>query len=119
MSKLWTGYYAQHHDNPTAVAISVGVPVWFRGRTYPALAPDRAWLDLPREEYVPRYEARLEALDAQTVVDDLGEAIMLCWERPPKFCHRRLVAKWIQAETGIVVPEMTAQPALPEALRDG
>jgi len=115
VSELWTGYYAKHGSKPNAVAISVGVPVWFGGREYPALAPEREWLDLPPAEYTPLYEGRLAALDAAQVVEDLGDgAIMLCWERPHQFCHRRLVADWIETETGIIVPERAAQPTLLE-----
>ncbi len=100
-----TGYYARHAKLPNAVAISVGVPPWFRGRHYPALAPDRAWLKLSPEEYTPLYQARLAALDAHQVAADLEGCVLLCWEKPGEFCHRRLVAEWIERETGIVVEE--------------
>ena len=37
---------------------------------------------------------------------DLGEnAILLCHEPPGQFCHRRLVAAWLEKFLNIVVPE--------------
>lgn len=109
---MQTGYYARHGKHPNAVAISVGVPRWFRGRRYPALAPDREWLRVDPEKYMRLYAERLRGLDARRVVADLGEdAILLCWEAPGKFCHRRLVAEWIERETGIVVAEAPIEEA--------
>lgn len=69
----------------------------------------------PRTPYLPRYAAILDALDPQKVWDDLHrlagdqEPILLCWERPPftptNWCHRRLVADWLQDRLGVEVPE--------------
>jgi hypothetical protein len=39
---------------------------------------------------------------------------MLCWEAPGEFCHRRLVAEWLEGELGIQVPEWKLeQPDVP------
>jgi len=67
--------------------------------------------------YTERYQAEvLDKLDPLTVVMDLDrlcylpegpvEAILLCWEPPGAFCHRRLVAAWLETALGIVVPEL-------------
>jgi hypothetical protein len=46
------------------------------------------------------------------VVEDLGEdAIMLCWEAPGEYCHRRQAVGWLETELGIVVPERSAEVA--------
>jgi hypothetical protein len=47
----------------------------------------------------------LRKLDAQRVYDDLRGKILLCWEPPGVFCHRRMVAEWLEHKLGIVVPE--------------
>ena len=54
-----------------------------------------------KAEYARRYnEEVLSKLDA------LGkDAILLCGEMPGTFCHRRLVARWLEEELGISVPE--------------
>ncbi len=106
---MQTSNFARAAKHPQAVAISVGVPPWYRGRRYLPLAPDREWLDLPPDEYTPLYKARLDALDPQQVAQALGEdAVLLCWEAPDKFCHRFLVAWWLEASMGIDVPELGA-----------
>lgn len=109
---MQTGYYARHATHPHAVAISAGVPWWYGGRRYPALAPKREWLWLPEEAYREQFAAKLRGMNAQKVVADLGEdAVLLCWEAPGRFCHRRLVAEWIERETGIAVPEAAVEEA--------
>ena len=46
-------------------------------------------------------------LTPQKVVEDLKDgSIMLCYEGPGKFCHRHLVAEWIQSNTGVIVEEV-------------
>ena len=62
------------------------------------------------------YADFLSALNARKVVRDLLrislDPILLCWERPGEFCHRRLVAEWIESETGLFVPEAGTDRAL-------
>ena len=42
---------------------------------------------------------------------ELKDCVLVCFESPKdiasgkKFCHRRMVAGWIETELGIVVPE--------------
>ena len=91
---------------PNAVAISVGVPAWFRGRRYRKLAPTRAMLKLPAKKYLRRYQLKLKKLDPAKVYEKLGDdAILLCWERPGARCHRRIVAEWFEKALGVEVPE--------------
>ena len=57
--------------------------------------------------YRVEYQKILDKLDPQKVFDDLGEdAILLCWEAPGKFYHRRLVAEWLEKHLGVTVPEL-------------
>jgi hypothetical protein len=50
-------------------------------------------------------------LDVHQVLADLSnEAILCCYEPPGQPCHRRSVAKWIERQTGLVVPELTLPP---------
>ncbi|MDD5641078.1 MAG: hypothetical protein PHX53_05470 [Syntrophales bacterium] len=92
-----------------AVAVSRGIPRGWQGRTYKPLAP--SW-DLVKiqdpQEFIRLYRARvLDWLDARQVVQDLGgdDFVLLCWEPPGEFCHRRVVAAWLQKELGLVVEE--------------
>lgn len=57
--------------------------------------------------YITNYNKEvLSTLNPRQVYEKLGEdAILLCWEPPGVFCHRRLVAQWFENELGILVPE--------------
>lgn len=64
------------------------------------------------------YNLRLKDLNPYVLLDTLKqrfgeELILLCHELPgieinkEHFCHRRLLADWIELETGIVIPEVS------------
>jgi hypothetical protein len=73
-------------------------------------------LELPPEEYGPRYAKILAGLNPRATWDQLhalaggAEPVLLCFERPPfrypdNLCHRRRVADWFEKELGEIVPE--------------
>ena len=64
------------------------------------------------------YNLRLKELNPNELMDTLKqkfgeEIILLCHELPgleinkEHFCHRRLLATWVELETGIVIPELS------------
>jgi uncharacterized protein (DUF488 family) len=69
-------------------------------------------LKMPREDYLAHYRAILEKLEPRTVFTDLHllangkEPVLLCWEKANVFCHRRLVAEWLEKALGIEVVEI-------------
>ena len=95
--------------DPRLVSIALKAPDWFQGRHYPALAPRLDMLTMEEEAYRREYQVILDRLDPRQVYEDLGEdAILLCWEPPGGFCHRRLVAAWLEEHLGVEVPELPA-----------
>lgn len=62
-------------------------------------------------QYKEAYYRQLERLNAEKVYTDLRDCTILCFESPKdlasgrKYCHRRMVAGWIETKLGIVVPE--------------
>ena len=50
----------------------------------------------------------LDRLNAGQVLQELGsdDFVLLCWEPPGAFCHRLVVAAWLQAKVGVVVEEL-------------
>lgn len=64
------------------------------------------------DEYIKSfYETRLKNLDAFLLLDVLREKfgqeiILLCHEDILEFCHRRLLADFIELKTGIYIPEV-------------
>ena len=87
---------------------------------YGALAPGPWFNSVSVEDYRRRYAEQLAALDAAAVRADLhdlaagAEPVLLCWERPGQFCHRRLVADWLKETLGEDVPEHPADPGQPD-----
>jgi hypothetical protein len=105
----------QLDDFKNNVSIALRSPKWYQGRRYPALAPRPKMLKMSEAAYRVEYQKILDKLDPQKVFDDLGEdAILLCWEAPGQFCHRRLVAEWLEKHLGITVPELVVsqEPSL-------
>ena len=104
-----TSNFARNGRHPNAVAISSTHPKWFEGRHYRPLAPPWKLVDayksgkIMAETYTDSYwESVLCKLDAQEVFDELGnDAILLCYEKPGEFCHRRIVARWFEIELGV------------------
>lgn len=94
---------------PQAVAISLGVPRAWRGARCTVLAPPRPLIKImDPETFIPLYRTQvLDKLDAQKIIRDLGgdNFVMLCWENPGVFCHRRVVAVWLEKASGIRVEE--------------
>jgi hypothetical protein len=89
---------------------------YYSGEQYLARAPSEkllAWWNKSdkaveaQARFTKRYvEKTLSQLDPGRVYADLGEnAVLLCHEAAGKFCHRRLVAAWLEDNLGIVVPE--------------
>ena len=109
-----TSNFSRSGTHPEAVAISRTRPKGWTGRIYEPLAPSWRLLaeakcgEIDEDEYTRRYYAEvLSKLDPREVYADLGgDAVLLCWERPGAFCHRRLVAEWFEEKLGILVPEL-------------
>ena len=105
---ITTSNFAKSGSHPDAVAVSQGVPRFYKGRRYMPLAPPCWLLEAKDPELFDReYRKQLDALDATQVAGDVGpNAILLCWESFNVRCHRRLVAEWLEEKLGIVVPEL-------------
>ena len=98
---------------PQAVAISQGIPRGWQGKRYKPLAPPWNLVKLTdNAQFIKLYKAQvLDLLDAAQVLGDLGgdNFVLLCWEAPGEFCHRRVVAVWLQKELGLVVEEFNSK----------
>ena len=105
---MQTSNFARSSKDTNAVSISQGIPRWYKGRRYMPLAPSWELIKIEDEQLYRQlyYEQVLSQLDPYQVYNDLGpDAIMLCWESPGKFCHRRLAAE----------PEDRSHPGEPQS----
>jgi hypothetical protein len=94
---------------PISIALSAR---YFSGKCYRKLNPDRSFLDDEPKTYEKKYNKILEALNPVDVVNELfqisegKDIVLLCHESQGVFCHRRLVAKWLEKNLNIEVKEL-------------
>ncbi len=114
-----TSYYASKKIDPETmklVGISQSVPPFMRKkiRVYKPLCPPwsliksykegKITIDQYKKEY---YSTVLNKLNPKEVYEELGDdAVLLCWERPDKFCHRHIVAQWLSEHLNISITEL-------------
>lgn len=116
--KKWKRLYTSYFNSTTfeykdAVSIAGKSPAYYSGAEYKTLAP-KFWFfekykrDGDKEFYTKQYyEEVLNKLDPEEVYNDLGQdAVLLCWERPGEFCHRHIVAEWLNNALDIEVKEI-------------
>lgn len=100
------------------VSISRNTPDYVNFGSYPDLFPSWDLIKLAHnndystfEEYEKCYREHLETLDANKVYEDLKDCTLVCFESSKdlasgkKFCHRRIVAKWLEEKLSVEVPE--------------
>lgn len=111
--KMRTGNFWNSQNMNNQVAISRTIPKWWRGKWCVDLAPPWDLVDkwkkglINERQYKEKYQPILDELDATESYKMLGEnAILLCWCKPGEFCHRRLVADWLEIELGVIVEEV-------------
>lgn len=85
------------------------------GEEFKLLAPPADIIKIEDEELYTKlyYEKVLNKLNPQEVYKELGDnAVLLCYEKwadiekSKTFCHRRIVAKWLEDNLGIKVEEL-------------
>lgn len=58
------------------------------------------------ENYIKRYNDEiLYYLDPEEIYNDLKNKVVLCYEKPEDFCHRHLVAEWLNKHLNVNVQE--------------
>ena len=107
-----TSYFAVYRGD-NGVNIALYKPRWYSGISYPKLAPTPDILkkykkDLNVEEYIVAYQRDvLDKLRPDEVYDQLFDKTLLCYETSNSFCHRHLVARWLENNLGVCVLELT------------
>jgi hypothetical protein len=97
-------------DKP-AVAICRGVPYWFKGTQYVALAPEWSMVEalkggsISESTFTIEYKKILDSLDVHKVYKDLDGKLLCCWCGKGKFCHRNIVKDWFK-EAGYECEEL-------------
>lgn len=115
---MFTSYFGNRKNITNPLAITGKPPYWFKGPHYAPLGPKESFLHpykngtLDELGYIEQYiKLVLDPLDPKVVYKELtdtygDDVTLLCFEKPPKFCHRSLVAIWFESNLGIAVTEL-------------
>lgn len=115
---IYTSYYsamASRYEDYAIVSISTSVPKWFPVRMLRMKELVPPWEivegihngEITEEEYTRVYKEQLskldrdlilKELDAISTINDNKDVVLCCYEAPNKFCHRKLVAKWLDCD---------------------
>lgn len=117
---MFTSFFDNFKDCPNGqyneyklISIAGWHPQWFKGQTERKFLAPKKWFydkykkDGDKNFYIAKYdELVLSGVDLKELYTRLGDnTILLCWEAPGEFCHRRLVAEAIKRTLGISAPE--------------
>ena len=107
---IYTSYFAQLRkipDNIVPISICAKAPDWYSGIQYKKLAPKYGFLmkykqNQDRDAYINSFQKEiLDVLNQDDVVSELSalsegkDIVLLCFEKTQDFCHRHLVADWL------------------------
>lgn len=122
---IYTSYFAKLKslpDNIIPISICGKAPDWYKGLQYKKLAPKYDFFMKWKENHDNDYyikcfnEQVLSTLKADDVVFELTDIVyyikgidmdiaLICYEKPSDFCHRHLVADWLN-QNGIKCKEL-------------
>ena len=126
---IYTGYWSKlkeyEQNGLVPVGISGKIPDGFNGIRYQQLAPKYTWWKQWHDEHMSNewfvekyYETVLSQLKPYDVINDLNKSgkdiRLLCYETPEKFCHRHLVADWLNKNANANVIEYELPKKQPE-----
>ena len=117
---IYTGYYSKIKEYADA-----GLRLLSISRTKPGFAkncvdvsplfPDEKILwdykkgDIDEMEYTSKYLDQLNELGIDRIIKTIqifgDDVVLLCWESPEKFCHRHILADYINRNSDLVVEE--------------
>ena len=115
--KIYTGYFAKVKQYREAGLTTISIARfnrYYSGASMKILAPAAEIIHLPENEYNPIYADQLKKLSPAGIVEEIKklsegkDCILLCYEKPGDFCHRRIVAKWLFDNLGLQVDEFSA-----------
>ena len=118
--KIYTSYFANLKNLEKEDVFPIGIccypPKWFNGPSLGAIAPTPDILEKCKSshaEYEKRYRAEVLSIfkDISILINRISyisggkDVALCCYEKPSDFCHRHIVAKWLEEQAGIEVKE--------------
>lgn len=118
---IYTGNYDNCKSSSTiSISGDKGKSVNYQGDSFSPLAPRlsfwKEWhnnigilTEMENNDFYIRqyYKLVLSTLNPKEVYKVLKDKILLCYEEHLSFCHRHIVAAWLETELSILVPEVS------------
>ena len=114
--KIYTSYYGNYRNFGDLFPISIALypSKFFKCFNLKDLAPTKEIFDLKDNqiEYTKKYNQLLSNINAISLYEKINffsknkDVVLLCYEKPPKFCHRHIVSEWFKNELGIKIEEL-------------
>ena len=112
--KIYTGNFANLKKYAGAFPVSIALtsPNWFHSANYRKFNPKWSYMHDSIEDYTAKFNAHLSQLDPAECYKELKklskgkDVVLLCHEKEGDFCHRHLVARWLQVNLHITVKEL-------------
>lgn len=108
MVQIHTSYFAKvkylKESGILPIAISRYPPRFYSGDCMKELAPTGDMLKMSQEGYEIKFDSILSALNKEDILKRINllanlrgvkAVALLCYEKPEDFCHRHLVAEWL------------------------
>lgn len=119
--RIFTGNYQDcKHGNLISISGDRGKKVGFAGKALPQLAPKKAFWEIyhnnigkiSEEEniryYIEEYYRQvLSKVNIEELLQDEKNPILLCYEKSNEFCHRHILAEYINLIYGVSVPDVS------------
>lgn len=116
--KIYTSYYNKmksYGTRYTLIQVSNSKPTGFPWGTWPLkeVYPDWETVkkfkagEISQDEFTLKYKEKLSRMDKDTVLSKINEiwelgdqqdVILLCWEGSNQFCHRHILAEWLNCD---------------------
>lgn len=121
--KIYTSYFAKTksliENNIIPISISLFTPKYLKNVIkihLKNLAPTYTMLSMDLDIYIPKYKKILTKLNYDEVINDISffaqnkDCALLCYEIPEDFCHRHLLAEWLNENTEFDIKEWIEAP---------
>ena len=116
-TRIFTGNYEEcKSGNLISISGDSGKKVGFVGKAIPQFAPKRTFWDIFNNNigkiseqeniryYIKEYYKQvLSKVDIEELLKDEKDPILLCYEKGQDFCHRHILAEYIEMKYGIKV----------------
>lgn len=110
---IYTGNFANIKKYTGLFPVSIALTAkGYEGACYRKLNPDWSYMEDPQDLYTRKFNLHLSALNPQQVYNELAalsngqDVVLLCHEKEGDFCHRHLVARWLETNLNITVKEL-------------